>query len=70
MFLFVFICTKTKEKIAFVDLKTFLITGTGKTWTAVGITCHFINNNWQTGSGQILLCAPTNKALDVIASKY
>ncbi|KAK3747583.1 hypothetical protein QZH41_015812, partial [Actinostola sp. cb2023] len=41
--------------------------GTGKTWTAVAITCHYINNNWQARGGQVLLCAPNNTALDVIA---
>ncbi|XP_032243014.2 helicase with zinc finger domain 2 isoform X1 [Nematostella vectensis] len=41
--------------------------GTGKSWTAVAIACHFVNQNRADAAGHVLLCAPTERALDVVS---
>lgn len=48
------------------------LAGTGKTVTGAHIACHFVKTNRQLPAGrnrQVLYCAPSNEAVDLVTSE-
>ena len=68
--------TQKKAAKAFLDSTTERISivqgppGTGKTTLLVSVICHYLLRGKQSGKGKrLLVCAPTNKAVTVLATR-